>query len=478
MTEIGGCAVEETFERRLDAKFIVSIFATGMMSFAGIIVELSMNIAFPELMEEFSLDTATVQWITTGYMLVVTMVMPLSAYLKRRFKMRSLFVASAALFLVGCILCAVSPNFPLLIVGRLVQGVGTGISMPLMYNIVIEQAPLKNMGLMMSIATCILCIGPALGPTFGGFVMTHVGWRMVFVVLIPCVAVTLLLGLWSIRQSSSTGKPTFPAGQFVLLSASFACLVFAINAAGTAGWFSTRVLCLIAAFAVFLALFCAASLRSTVPLVHIEVFKRPTYTLSILYVFLVELSVLALVYLIPNYAELTCGFDEFSAGLLLIPGFVVGMVIEPFCGRLLDTKGAKKPVLFGSCLFLAAMILFAVLGVDVDVRVLALVYILVASGESFSVSNSMTNGLAHLPKELRADGNASYTTLQQLSTAIGTAVGTSIVNAAQANAPDLATGTLVGAEHVFATLLCLSVVALAINLVSFFFVQKRDKAVA
>ena len=467
--------MDGTFERRLDAKFIVSIFSTGMMTFAGIIVELSMSIAFPSLMEEFSIDTATVQWITTGYMLVLAMIIPLSAYLKRRFKMRTLFVAAAALFLVGCVLCASAPSFPFLIAGRLVQGVGTGLSLPLMFNIVIEQAPAKNMGVMMSIATLITAVAPALGPSFGGFVMAHWGWRMVFIPLIPFVGAALVLGLWAIRQSSETGRASFPAGQFVLLSISFACLVFATNSAATLGWLSTRVLCLFAGFAVFLALFCVTSLHSKVPLVHIETFKHPTFTLSLVYIILIQFTVLSLGYLLPNYAQLTCGFDEFSAGLLLIPGFLVGMVLCPFGGRLLDKFGAMKPILFGSCLVVISTSLFAALGVRIDAHLLALVYILISSCEAFSVSNSMTNGLAHLPQDLKADGNASYNTLQQLAGAMGTAVATSIVNAAQANAADLAAGTLVGAQHVFTMLLCVAIVALAVNLFSFLVVQKRDE---
>ena len=148
------------FQRRLDARLVLSIVAIGVMSFAGVVVETAMNIAFPALMTEFGVSTARVQWITTGYLLVLAAIMPISSLLNRRFRTRSLFLAAMALFVAGTVLCAAAPRFDLLIGGRLIQGVGTGIALPLMFNVVLKQAPLDRLGTMMGVATLITAIAP------------------------------------------------------------------------------------------------------------------------------------------------------------------------------------------------------------------------------------------------------------------------------------------------------------------------------
>ena len=137
-------------DKKIDLKLILSIVATGIMSFSGVVVETSMNVTFPSLMEEFQIGTSSVQWITTGYLLV---------------------------------LATVTPVFSLLLLGRLIQGVGTGIALPLMFNITMEQVPEEKLGVMMGTASLITAMAPAVGPSLGGFIVNHFGWRIVFILL-------------------------------------------------------------------------------------------------------------------------------------------------------------------------------------------------------------------------------------------------------------------------------------------------------
>lgn len=148
------------FERRLDKRLVISIVAVGVMSFAGVVVETAMNIAFPALMREFGVTTAAVQWVTTGYLLVLSAIMPISSFLIRRFRIRTLFVVAMVAFLVGTLVCAAAPQFVLLIVGRVLQGLGTGIALPLMFTIVLQQVPLAQLGTMMGVATLITAMAP------------------------------------------------------------------------------------------------------------------------------------------------------------------------------------------------------------------------------------------------------------------------------------------------------------------------------
>ena len=463
-------------ERRIDTRFIASMLACGIMSFSGVVVETAMNITFPALMSEFGVDTATVQWVTTGYLLMLTAIMPLSSYLKRRFKMKVLFAVAITFFLAGTILCALAPAFAFLIIGRLFQGVGTGVALPLMFNIVIEQAPLDKMGLMMGVATLITATAPAVGPSVGGLIVACWGWRMIFVVLLPFLIASAFTGIASIRQVSATQKAKFSVLQFVLIAAGFSCLVFGANAAAESGWLSARVLLLLLGGVALLVLFGVASLRSNNPLIRVSIFRKVPFTLSVLYVVLLSSIVLGLGYLIPYYAQTVCSSSALVAGCLLLPGCIIGAILAPLGGRILDVFGARGPLTFGAICQFVAILLFMGLALGNAVWVFAAVYVLIPIAQGFSMANSITNGLRFLPEELKADGNAAFNTLQQLGGALGTAIVTSIVGSAQAGVPqDLVAGTIIGTQEGFFALLAISGIAMVCLLVVCLLMKRNSK---
>ena len=198
---------------KISKKVYAVISATGLMSFSGVLVETAMNVTFPTLMKQFGLATNTVQWMTSIYLLVISVIVPLSAALKSSFKTKQLFVTANLLFFAGLLLDALAPNFAILLLGRAIQGLGTGIALPLMFNIILEQVPADKIGLMMGFGNLITGVAPALGPTFGGLVINNLGWRYVFFFLMPLIILSLFLGLYGIQQKSKIVKikPEFSA---------------------------------------------------------------------------------------------------------------------------------------------------------------------------------------------------------------------------------------------------------------------------
>lgn len=149
MSEEALASGQKTFERKIDGPLIFSLIATGLLSFSGVVIETAMNITFPALMEEFGVDTSLVQWMTTGYLLVLSVMIPLSPFLKKRFPRRPLFVLAVLLFMAGAVTDMTGGSFSVLLAGRALQGIGTGIALPMMFDIVLEQAPVSRMGTMM-----------------------------------------------------------------------------------------------------------------------------------------------------------------------------------------------------------------------------------------------------------------------------------------------------------------------------------------
>lgn len=159
-------------------------------------------------MKQFGLATNTVQWMTSIYLLVISVIVPLSAVLKSSFKTKQLFVTVNLLFFFfsGLLFDALAPNFAILLLGRAIQGLGTGIALLLMFNIILEQVPADKIGLMMDFGNLITGVAPALGPTFGGLVINSLGWCYVFFFLMPLIILSFFLGLYSIQPKSKIVK--------------------------------------------------------------------------------------------------------------------------------------------------------------------------------------------------------------------------------------------------------------------------------
>lgn len=445
-------------EKRIDAKLVLSILAAGIMSFSGVVVETAMNVTFPTLMKEFWIGTSTVQWITTGYLLVLAIIIPASSYLKKRFKMKALFVTAVCLFILGTVMAAAAPVFPVLLGGRLIQGVGTGIALPMMFNIVLEQVPENRLGLMMGIATLITAIAPAVGPSLGGVIVSYFGWRMIFVALLPLLILSFLFGGTSMRQVTETGRVSFQIIDYLLLAAGFACFIFATSMASEAGWTSVRVIVLFLVSVLAIVVFYRRSIHSQSPLIDVKVFHSVTFTLSVIILLLIQFICLGLGYLIPNYSQIVSGEEALIAGCLLLPGCILGACIAPVSGRLLDRFGAKRPILTGVAAIMISLFCFSFFATRLTTALFIAFYLIFTFGQGFSTGNTMTNGLRQLPENLNADGNAVFTTLQQLAGAIGTSVVSTIVASAQAaRSDDMALATMEGSRNAFYLLAVLAV---------------------
>lgn len=195
------------------------------------------------------------------------------------------------------------------------------------------------------------------------------------------------------------------------------------------------------------------------PLINISVFKRSRFTFSVLYLIMIQFICLGIGFLIPNYAQLVMGDNAFTAGCILLPGCIIGAALNPFTGKLLDHRGAALPILIGTGSALISSLLFAVFITVADTVSLMGIYIFFAVAQGFTVGNIMTNGLRSLPAQLNADGNAIFSTFQQLAGAMGTSVSATIVAAAQQQLPgDIVSGTRIGVQNAFILLLVMTII--------------------
>jgi len=291
-------------EEKISAKVIRAIVGAAMLSFCGVVVETAMNITFPTLMKEFNINTSTVQWMTTIYLLVVASVVPLSAYLKRSFKTKSVFLAANLLFILGVLIDAIAPSFALLLVGRVIQGIGVGIALPLMFNIILDQVPMSKIGTMMGVGTLITAVAPAIGPTFGGFVSSHFGWRFVFILLTPLLLISLILGVTSIEQKNKVARESLDLISVIAILCLFVGLILGINNLAEYDFFSVPVLGGLVVGIAGLLVLVKRSSHLEQPIVNLSILKNGKFAGHVIAFFLFQIVNLGMSFIIPNYIQL------------------------------------------------------------------------------------------------------------------------------------------------------------------------------
>ena len=444
----------------MNSKTLRAVTATGILSFAGIVVETAMNVAFPTLMRDFHVSTSAVQWLTTGYLLVLALVIPTSSFLKRSFKTKNLFVISNLFFILGTMAAMFAPSFAIILLGRLIQGIGTGIALPLMFNIIVEQVPISKTGTVMGFANLIIAIAPAVGPTMGGFIVKMFGWRVIFLVLLPLLIISLILGMTSITQKSAIEHLKFDFISWIILAIAFSSLVFATNQASISGWLDWRVIVLLLVSVLAILGFYKYSKKPHHPLIRANVLLNWRFDLSTIALMISQFSILGTSFLLPNFAQLSLHQNAFVAGLLLLPGTTLGIFLSLLGGKMYDVLGARKPIMLGFSLYAIATLLFSIFMPKMTIWMIIIFFAIAIMGQAFSSGNTMTSGLHQVEDQFSTDANAVLNTVQQLAGALGTSIVATIVAEHQSATHQIALGTTTGVRTAFCLLFILQLIAL------------------
>lgn len=471
-----GVAIDE----RIPMKLIGAIVAVGSLAFIGILTETVMTVLFPQLMREFNVDTATVQWITTIYLLAVAATMPLSSFIKRRFRNKTIFVAAVVLAVLGSLIMIVAQAFPLILAARVIQGIGSGMATPLMMNIILEQSPRSKVGRLMGVGSLVITVAPAIGPTVGGAVTSVLPWRAIFVIVIPIILlISLPVGLKCIQQKHPTEDAVLNPLQFVSIVLALCGLIMFLNQAGVAvgaavsgGEVMLPALIAVVSLVVgvgSLLFFGWSSRKSFSPLIRLGFLRNRIVLLHLLPYAILPMVGIGFGYVITNLAQLSLGTDAFVAGALVLPGALIGAFCAPIGGMLYDKFGPTRPILTAFAVATFATVLLLVCSMHLTPALLAGLYFIFGLSYALEFSNIMTSALREVPPAFTPDGNAVFQTSMQFGGAAGTALFSTILSVAQAGAgkegsPEFAHATAVGGAWTFAvmTAICaLSVVCLA-----------------
>jgi MFS transporter, DHA2 family, lincomycin resistance protein len=381
-----------------------------------------LNVALSDLMEIFNVDATTIQWLSTGFMLVNGVCIPITAFLMKRFSTRQLFIFSMGSLLIGSIISACAGNFGVLLTGRMVQAVGAGIIIPLMMTIVVYLYPAEKRGVIMGKMGFAIIFAPAIAPTLAGFLLDYVSWRWLFIMMIPFVTVIILLAFKYLVNVSTPQKVKLDILSVIYSTFGFGFILYGFSSAGSRGWDDGFVLTIIIVGVLVTGMFVMRQLRSNDPLLNLFVFKSKVFTMTSVINIAITILMYADLILLPLYLQNGRELTAFAAGLILLPGAIINAVLSPTAGKLFDKFGAKPMFIVGTALIAISM--FAVLDLTSTTSVLFIVIrtIVLRIGLAFITMPLNTAALNSLPRELASHGSAVNNTVRQIAGAVGTAV--------------------------------------------------------
>ncbi|AZN42735.1 DHA2 family efflux MFS transporter permease subunit [Paenibacillus albus] len=404
------------------------LFVMILGAFIAILNQTIMSVALPELMIDFKIEASTAQWLTTGYMLVNGVLIPITAYLMQRFTTRELFQASMIIFLIGTIVSAVAPGFDLLLTGRLVQAAGAGIIMPLLMNVILTVFPPDKRGAAMGMVGLSIIFAPAIGPTIAGYVLRDYSWRWLFYGMIPFAVLVIVVGYFYLKNVAERSYPKLNIGGVFLSTIGFGALLYGFSRAGKLGWSSTEVILSIILGVVALVVFSWLQLLSKSPLLDLRSFKYNMFTLTTIINIAVTMVMYADMMLLPLYLQNARGFTALESGVLMLPGALLMGLMMPVAGRLFDRFGAKWLSIIGMAITIVTTLGFVNLTDSTSYTYLVLMSTGRRLGMALFLMPITTAGLNQLPARLNAHGTAISNTIKQVAGGVGTSLLVTIMS--------------------------------------------------
>lgn len=437
----------------------VGVLLTGTL--LAVLNQTLLSPALPSIMADFGVSATTAQWLTSAYSLTEAVVIPLSAFLMGRFSTRQLFIAGFTCFATGSALAAIAPNFGVLLAGRVLQALCTGMVMPMVSTVIILLFPVKKRGTAMGAIGLIIGFAPAVGPSVGGLVVDGLGWRLLFAAVAVLSVAVLALAARFLKNYGEFDRVSFDVPSVLLSSAGLVCLLYGLSSA-TSSTNPGLIGGLMAIGVIALALFVRRQLHLETPMLKVSILRTRRYATAVCIIVVIQAAIMGMGVILPLYIQNVRGFSATMSGLALLPGAVLGALLGLTAGNLFDRLGVRRVVIPGMALAAAGAVCLANLTADSSFWAICGSYTLLIAGLQFSMTPLNTWGLNALPNSVIQHAQSLSNTVNQVAASLGTAVLVSVSALGSSQGAQGSVAQMFAGDHLaFCAVAALLVVALA-----------------
>jgi len=414
---------------------IVAVLLGG--AFLAILNQTLLITATPHIMIDFNLSESSGQWVTTIFMLVNGIMIPITAFLMETFTTRRLFLFSMLVFVGGTIICALAINFPILMIGRIIQAAGAGIMLPLMMTIFMLIFPIERRGFAMGMSGLVISFAPAIGPSLAGWLVEFMHWRSLFLIIIPLAIVDIFFGYFFMRNIISRTFPKVDYPSIALSVFGFGGILLGFSSVGNYGWTHPSVIISLVIGVITLTLFIWRQFKLKQPILEFRVFKNRTFTLTTVIGMIAFTMLIAAETILPMYMQLMAGFTALESGMMILPGAIIMGILSPIVGQIFDKLGAKILLIVGLSIVTLTTLFFTNLSQTTSLTYLTVIFAVRMIGIAMIMMPATTAGLNALPRKLIPHGTAMTNTMRQVAASVGTASLVTIMTISALGSPEL-----------------------------------------
>lgn len=406
-------------EKQYNRNLLVLVLIIG--SFCTVLNGTLLSTALPSIMRDFKISTATAEWLSTAFLLVNGVMIPISAWLINRFGSRKMYLSAMSTFFIGTVIAAIAPNFQTLLAGRIIQGLGVGVTMPLLQTIMLSIFPANKRGAAMGTVGIVIGLAPAIGPTLSGWVVDNLSWRYLFSIIAPIAGIVVILAAFLVKDVLPTKDEKIDVFSVATSTIGFGSLLYGFSEAGNKGWTNPEILAFIFVGIIFVILFGIRQLKMDDPFLDIRVFKHFEFSLAAILSGVTNLAMVGIEMVLPLYIQNLRGESAFHSGLILLPGALMIGIMSPITGRIFDRYGARKMAITGMTLLTLGTIPFVFLTENSSFLMIIILYAIRMVGVALVMMNVTTSGMNSLPLDKISHGTAVNNTFRQVLSSIGTA---------------------------------------------------------
>ncbi len=434
----------------------------------------SLNTVLASIINDLQITASTAQWLTSGYSLAMGIIMPLTAFLIRRFPTKRLYLTGLGLAAAGLVIDLVAPNFPILLFGRIMQACGNGILMSMSQVIILSIYPNEKKGMAMGWYGLAVGAAPVFAPTLGGILADLISWRAIFGVTLAIVLVSLVMSIVVMDNVLETVREKFDFLSFIISVFAFGGLTLGIGNLANYGIANPSVWIALVVGAIAAVLFVRRELSQKEPFLNLKVFRFQEYSVSVILEMLCYLIMMGISILMPLYVQTVMGYSATISGLVILPGALCNAIVSPFAGRLYDRTGMRRLSIVGAILIFVSTAAMCFVDTDTPLVFSSICYVVRSIAFGGILMPYITWGTSHVEKSAVADATALMSSLRTIAGSIGSAVFVGIMTmvAAQSAA---AYGEKAGMHGINVAFICMTLLSVVVILISIIWVKESKE---